>query len=166
MSIQTKIGNTDLFSFSDVSMAPDNSGYIYAVGSDKTIKQFQESQTTKEVDLHTITLSTVVLSHDGTMLFTGSRAGRIQSFKFPLTLPGVWVEYNIHGDSITQMKLSLDDNRLITASKDGSLCFWQVTVFNLRKIILSNTKQPGFSEPFGKCKKFTISQDFYLYKIL
>ena len=28
-------------SFSDVSMAPDNSGLIYAVGSDKTIKQFQ-----------------------------------------------------------------------------------------------------------------------------
>ena len=134
MFIQTKIGNTDLLPSSDVSMAPDNSGYIYAVGSDKTIKQFQESQTTKEVDLHTITLSTVVLSHDGTMLFTGSRSGRIQSFKFPLTLPGVWVEYNIHGDSITQMKLSLDDNRLITASKDGSLCFWQVTVFNLRKI--------------------------------
>ena len=28
-------------SFSDVSMAPDNSGLIYAVGSDKTIKQFK-----------------------------------------------------------------------------------------------------------------------------
>ena len=24
------------------------------------------------------------------------------------------------------MKLALDDNRLITASRDGSLCFWQV----------------------------------------
>ena len=107
-------------------MAPDNSGLIYAVGSDKTIKQFKESQATKEIDLHTITLSTVVLSHEGTMLFTGSTTGRVQSFKFPLTLPGEWLEYKIHGDIITQMKLSLDDNRLITASKDGSLCFWQV----------------------------------------
>ena len=57
--------------------------------------------------------------------------GRVQSFKFPLTLPGEWLEYKIHGDIITQMKLSLDDNRLITASKDGSLCFWQVGLFNL-----------------------------------
>ena len=57
--------------------------------------------------------------------------GRVQSFKFPLTLPGEWLEYKIHGDIITQMKLSLDDNRLITASKDGSLCFWQVRLFNL-----------------------------------
>ena len=64
-------------SFSDVSMAPDNSGLIYAVGSDKTIKQFKESQATKEIDLHTITLSTVVLSHEGTMLFTGSTTGTV-----------------------------------------------------------------------------------------
>ena len=63
--------------FSDVSMAPDNSGLIYAVGSDKTIKQFKESQATKEIDLHTITLSTVVLSHEGTMLFTGSTTGTV-----------------------------------------------------------------------------------------
>ena len=113
-------------SFSDVSMAPDNSGLVYAVGSDKTIKQFQGAQVLKEIDLHTITLSSVVLSHDGSMLFTGSTTGRIQSFKFPLTLPGEWLEYKIHGDIITQMKLALDDNRLITASRDGSLCFWQV----------------------------------------
>ena len=60
------------------------------------------------------------------MLFTGSTTGRIQSFKFPLTLPGEWLEYRVHGDIVSQMKLALDDNRLITASKDGSLCFWQV----------------------------------------
>ena len=56
----------------------------------------------------------------------GSISGRVQSFKFPLTLPGEWIEYKIHGDLCTQMKLSLDDRRLITASKDGSLCFWEV----------------------------------------
>ena len=117
-------------------MAPDNSGLIYAVGSDKTIKEFKDAQATKEIDLHTITLSTVVLSHGGTMIFTGSTTGRIQSFKFPLTLPGEWEEYKIHGDIITQMKLSLDDNRLITASKDGSLCFWQVKKFQFDNIFL------------------------------
>ena len=62
-------------------MAPDNSGLIYAVGSDKTIKQFKESQATKEIDLHTITLSTVVLSHEGTMLFTGSTTGTVYTWE-------------------------------------------------------------------------------------
>ena len=57
---------------------------------------------------------------------SGSTTGRVQVFRFPLTLPGEWQEYKIHGDTITQMKLALDDNRLITASKDGSLCIWKV----------------------------------------
>ena len=102
--------------YSDVSIAPDSSGLIYAVGSDKTIKQMEKDNMLKEVDLHTFTLSSVVLSHDGSMLFSGSTTGRVQSFRFPLTLPGEWQEYRIHGDIITQMKLSLDDNRLVTAS--------------------------------------------------
>ena len=50
----------------------------------------------------------------------------LKSFKFPLTLPGEWIESRIHGDIVTQMRLSLDDRRLITAGKDGSLCFWDV----------------------------------------
>ena len=45
---------------------------VYAVGSDKTIKQIRGSNLIREVDLHTITLSSVVLSHDGNMLFTGN----------------------------------------------------------------------------------------------
>ena len=65
------------------------------------------------------------------LLFSkGSTTGGVQSFKFPLTLPGDWVESRIHGDIVTQMKLSLDDKRLITASKDGSLCFWEVILPN------------------------------------
>ena len=55
--------------YSDVSIAPGNTGLIYAVGSDKTLKQMQGDQMLKEVDLHTLTLSSVVQSHDGSMLF-------------------------------------------------------------------------------------------------
>ena len=62
--------------YSDVSIDPGNSGIIYAVGSDKTIKQIKESQILKEVDLHTITLSAVALSHGGNMLFTGGSTGK------------------------------------------------------------------------------------------
>ena len=55
--------------YSDVSIAPDNTGFIYGVGSDKTLKQMQGDQMLKEVDLYTLTLSAVVQSHDGSMLF-------------------------------------------------------------------------------------------------
>ncbi len=44
---------------------------MYAVGTDKTIKQIKGSNVLREIDLHTLTLSAVVLSHNGNMLFTG-----------------------------------------------------------------------------------------------
>jgi hypothetical protein len=45
---------------------------VYAVGTDKTIKQIKGSTVLREIDLHTLTLSSVVLSHNGNMLFTGN----------------------------------------------------------------------------------------------
>ena len=75
-------------SYNDVTLSPDgkgvdtndavvskdgkNSCVIYSVGSDKTVKQIHESTVLKEVDLHTLTLSSLVLSNDGTMLFSGN----------------------------------------------------------------------------------------------
>ena len=55
-----------------VSVNGKKSCVIYAVGSDKTVKQIQESNLLKEVDLHTLTLSSLVLSNDGCMLFSGT----------------------------------------------------------------------------------------------
>ena len=77
-------------SYNDVTLSPDgkgvdandavvskddgkNSCVIYSVGSDKTVKQIHESTVLKEVDLHTLTLSSLVLSNDGTMLFSGTQ---------------------------------------------------------------------------------------------
>ena len=50
-----------------------------------------------------------------------------KAFRFPLTLPGDWREHELHGDSVTQMRLSFDDKRLVTTGKDGSLCIWKVS---------------------------------------
>ena len=77
-------------SYNDVTLSPDDkfagqneddaaaanaagkkSCVIYAVGSDKTVKQIQSSTLLKEVDLHTLTLSSLALSNDGNMLFSG-----------------------------------------------------------------------------------------------
>jgi len=49
----------------------DKNPQVYAVGTDKTIKQIKGSNILREIDLHTVTLSSVVLSHNGNMLFTG-----------------------------------------------------------------------------------------------
>ena len=57
----------------------DNNHLIcYAVGSDKTIKQIGKSSLLREIDLHTISLSSIALSYDCKMLFSGSTTGTVQ----------------------------------------------------------------------------------------
>nr|XP_040582177.1 cilia- and flagella-associated protein 57-like [Lepeophtheirus salmonis] len=114
-------------SYNDLTLSPCGE-YVYAIGSDKTVKMMHKSELLKEVDLHTFTLSSIILSRDGKMLFAGSVTGKILSIKFPLTLPGNWNEYEVHGDTVSQIKLSLEDRVLISAGRDGSLCFWSVGV--------------------------------------
>lgn len=59
-------------------------------------------------------------------MFCGSTTGKVKSFRFPLTLPGEWIDYEMHGDSVTQIRISTEDRRLISAGRDGSLCVWEV----------------------------------------
>ena len=62
-----------------------------------------------------------ICSYTAQLFFSSSKA-----FRFPLTLPGDWTEHELHGDSVTQMRLSFDDKRLVTTGRDGSLCIWKV----------------------------------------
>ena len=48
-------------------------------------------------------MTSVVLSNSGRMLFTGTAAGTIRSFKFPLTVPGEWTEYYGHGGRVSKV---------------------------------------------------------------
>ena len=41
-------------------------------------------------------------------------------------MPGEWSEHLLHGDAVTQLRLSADGRRLISAGRDGSLCIWKV----------------------------------------
>ena len=51
-------------SFSYLTLSPD-SNTIYAVGSDRTVKQISQSRIIQEIDLHSFDLSSVCLSGDG-----------------------------------------------------------------------------------------------------
>lgn len=50
-----------------------------------------------------VTLTQVVLSRSGRMLFAGTNTGAIRSYKFPLTTPGEWQEHQAHSAPITKV---------------------------------------------------------------
>ena len=99
--------------FSYLTQSPDAAN-IYAVGSDKTVKHIAQSRIVQEIDLHSFALSSVCLSGDGRVLVAGSSTGATQLFDFPLSLPGKWKEWKIHGDLINFMKITHTNDTLIT----------------------------------------------------
>lgn len=64
---------------------------------------FLFSQILREVDSNEVTLSQVVMSHSGRMLFAGTGGGALRCLKFPLQVPGEWQELMGHNAAITKV---------------------------------------------------------------
>ena len=63
-------------SFSYLSLSPDTET-VFAVGSDRTVKQIRRSRIEQEIDLHSFQLSSVCLSGDGKVLVSGKDSNGI-----------------------------------------------------------------------------------------
>ncbi|ESO94501.1 hypothetical protein LOTGIDRAFT_118162 [Lottia gigantea] len=112
-------------SYTGVTVAPDGKT-TFAVGSDKTLKEISDSSVIREVPTGDMTLSNLVLSHSGRMLFAGTVRGTLWSMKFPLAVPGEWQEHQAHGSMIIKMKITYDDQYLITVSEDATIMLWKI----------------------------------------
>lgn len=114
-------------SYTDVAVDPEGKN-VFAVGSDKKIKQIVDSSVLRDVDMGDTVLTTVALSHTGKMLFGGTSSGALRCIKFPLSIPCEWQEHQAHSGSIVSMKVTFDDQWLVTVSEDASVMIWKVQV--------------------------------------
>lgn len=106
-----------------VVSTPDSRN-IYAVGSDKKLKEFDETnQISKEFPTGSV-LTQVVLPASGRTLFAASELGTVRSYKFPLN--GEFAEYQCHSAPITRMRISFDDSLLFCVSEDACLFVFDV----------------------------------------
>ena len=63
------------------------------------MKEISDSNITKEIsDPNSVQINQIVLSHSGRMLFAGTEAGTVRSYKFPLT--GDYTEIQVPSRSI------------------------------------------------------------------
>ena len=130
-------------SYTSVTIAPDGKT-TFAVGSDKTLKEIADSQKLRDVDSGDTTLTSVAMSHSGRMLFSGTNSGTLRSFKFPLTQPGEWTEYQGHSAAIIKMKITYDDQFLITVSEDACVLIWKIQDKEGRG--MKRDKEVGYAE--------------------
>ncbi|XP_071953863.1 cilia- and flagella-associated protein 57-like isoform X2 [Antedon mediterranea] len=108
------------------------------------LKEITDSQILRDVEATDVTLTQVAMSHNGRMLFAGTSAGTLRSMKYPLTSPGEWTESMAHGTAITKMRISYDDQYLITVSEDSVLMIWKITDKEGRG--LKRDKEIGYAE--------------------
>ena len=100
---------------------------IYAVGSDRTLKEICDSQIVRETESSLI-LSQVCISHSGRMMFVGTSTGTIRSVKFPLTNDSNdFQEHQAHCAPVSRLRVSFDDQFLFSTSDDGSLYVFKIT---------------------------------------
>ncbi|CAF0728049.1 unnamed protein product [Brachionus calyciflorus] len=114
-------------SYTSVGMSPDAKN-IYAVGSDRKLKEITDSQILREIEVEEddVIPTTVGLSRSGRMLFVGTNKGALRSYKFPLTKPTEFQEHTGHTKAITRMKVSWNDEYAITSSEDGTIVLWKI----------------------------------------
>ncbi|CAH8666324.1 unnamed protein product [Dicrocoelium dendriticum] len=112
-------------SYTSVTVSADARA-AYAVGSDKTLKEIIDSQITREVYSQDALLTTIVLSRSGRMLFCGCQTGNLRSFTFPLIGKIDWQDFTGHCAPITKMKLTANDEYLVTVSDDCSVMVWKI----------------------------------------
>ncbi|XP_022105499.1 cilia- and flagella-associated protein 57-like [Acanthaster planci] len=130
-------------SYTCVTSTPDGKT-TFAVGSDRTLKEISDSQILRDVDSQDITLTQVSMSHSGRMLFAGTNNGTLRSLKFPLTVPGEWQEHMGHASGVTKMRITYDDQYLVTVSEDATLMIWKISDKEGRG--LKRDKEVGYAE--------------------
>ncbi|BFZ16806.1 hypothetical protein BsWGS_19845 [Bradybaena similaris] len=129
--------------YTSVTVTPDAKS-TFAVGSDRTLKEIADSQILREVPAGDMTLTVVALSHSGRMLFAGTMKGTIWSMKYPLAVPGEWTEHLGHGAPVVKMKITYDDQYLVSIGEDASIILWKITDKEGRG--LKRDKEIGWAE--------------------
>ncbi|XP_064605218.1 cilia- and flagella-associated protein 57-like [Liolophura sinensis] len=130
-------------SYTCVTVSPDGKT-TFAVGSDRSLKEIADSTILREMSTQEHMLTSVVLSHSGRMLFGGTNMGSLWSVQYPLTSPGAWQDHQGHGLAITKMKITYDDQYLITVAEDSSIILWKIQDKEGRG--LKRDKEVGWAE--------------------
>ncbi|CAD8112856.1 unnamed protein product [Paramecium primaurelia] len=107
---------------------------VYVVGEDRHLREFvcqEPSENKRNVEA---TLSQICFSSSNKILFAGvcdenRYSGAVRCYKYPFVGPsaGTNVEYQAHDErGIEKMKITADDQYLITAGRDGAIIVFEI----------------------------------------
>ncbi|KAJ3329215.1 Cilia- and flagella-associated protein 57, partial [Blyttiomyces sp. JEL0837] len=104
-----------------------NGKSVYAVGSDKILKEITESTVSSQMET-SVVLTQLAISRSGRMMFAGSSTGQIRALKYPFSAEvDDFQEHQAHSASITKFRISYDDQFLFSASEDGCIYMFKIS---------------------------------------
>lgn len=117
--------------FSCVAYKPDSKYTIYAVGTDKTLKEI-ESSGKKEIKCETgVTISQICLMHGARAIIAGvadeDKPGSIQVYR--PTFEKIF-EVQAHSLPIERLRITYDNTALFSVGQDGLFCMFEVNEKN------------------------------------
>jgi len=124
-------------SYNCVATSPDAST-LFAVGSDKTLKEISDNTIVTEVPSHNKQFPVeqafrqIVVSSSGKTMIGGTERGAIRSIKFPLSTPWEGTSTPSHFGAITRMRISNDDQFLFSVGEDGCLFTYRIREKDIR----------------------------------
>ncbi|EDQ92382.1 uncharacterized protein MONBRDRAFT_13840 [Monosiga brevicollis MX1] len=133
VATRTRISENVLKSCSYTSAVFASDGdAIYAVGSDKTIKELRGGEVSLEAPAGDDVVADAVLTQlavagNGTMVFAATGHGTVRSFQYPLTNPAEWASVPAHHGNITRLCIDRLGQQLFSAGQDGTLFIYTIT---------------------------------------
>ncbi|KAL0966818.1 hypothetical protein UPYG_G00300520 [Umbra pygmaea] len=107
-------------SYTGLTLSPD-AKTVFAVGTDCTLKEIQDSQILREVAAEDVVYTSITMACSGRVLFAGTSIGTVRAIKYPLPIQKQWTEYQAHAGAITKILITFDNQYLLTVSDDGGL---------------------------------------------
>ncbi|KAI6655110.1 WD repeat-containing protein 65-like [Oopsacas minuta] len=113
--------------YTSLTLSPD-AKTSYVVGSDGNIKELvlMDGHEVRRVPAEDTVLTQVALSRSGRMLFCGTSQGGVRAMKFPLSDPGKYNETQAHNGAVTRIKITYDDQYLITTGEDACVFMFKI----------------------------------------
>ncbi|GLC59167.1 hypothetical protein PLESTB_001455600 [Pleodorina starrii] len=102
---------------------------LYATGTDKKIKEFEDSTgsgttISKEIDTGGVNLTQLVLLGNARVMFAATESGGVRTYKYPLT--GEFQESKCHAAPVSRLRVTWDESLLVSGGEDGSVFVWEV----------------------------------------
>ncbi|CAF3648658.1 unnamed protein product, partial [Adineta steineri] len=121
--------------YTGLGLTPD-SKTVYAVGTDRKIKEiFEAQQIVREVSItpDDVQPTAIALSHTGKSLLVGTSKGTVRSYSFPISKPDDYTEYIGHVGMVNRLRVTYQDEYAVTIGDDGIVILWTLQEVGIAK---------------------------------